>query len=258
LLHENDSSGVVVHRDNCSHIAEALLDRRVKSRVVHVRWANESSPWDDATYAEHVPLTHLLLEDWPIPVSSTFARSSGKPQCQPAHIEITARDCDGLLSYVTGILAGLGKSIRRSCTETDPNTLIATLAFEVMVEDTDELRRIMERLKECEEVMSVRRFDANEGNAYFPSFRRTRSAEPVQHHATTGQARLIEIVINRNDDVDGVTPVVSGGGGCDTFPSEFARDEDDFDIGYYASRDMLETENPGTDSSLESGESFST
>lgn len=193
LRMHGDHSGVVVHRLQCSHMLRELRENPASPRVVGVQWTDHVASWDDhaAGRKGHLPLTskdeHMA------------ASHAGRP-CQPGRIAITARDCDGLLSYVTGIVAGMGKSIRRASTETDPDTLIATLAFEVMVENTAELNKIIERLRECDEVSHVRRVGPNEGREFFPSTIRARNAtHPApRNRVSKGQACLIEVVDDRS------------------------------------------------------------
>jgi ACT domain len=181
---------------------ETLRERPVNSQVVDVRWADESPLWEDVVGGSSTSSAYprQLLENG-VSKRVDDVHKKRRP-CQPGRIVITARDCDGLLSYVTGIVAGLGKSIRRSCTETDPSSLEATLAFEVLVEDTTELRRILDRLRECEEVKSARRVGQSESSLYFPA-PRTRAADPERLHKTSGQAKMIEIM-------SGGSPVITG------------------------------------------------
>ncbi len=186
-----DGASVLVHRLHCRHMLSLLKERPMNPRIVGVRWVGQGPSWEEKSVGKFAP-PRMLLESGR--VGSGTRPEEGRP-CQPARIAITARDCDGLLSYVTGIVAGLGKSIRRSCTETEPNTLVATLAFEVLVEDLEELRKIIDRLRECEEVMSVRRVGANEGEDFFPPARRGRL--PNNSQVTTGQARLIQVVSDK-------------------------------------------------------------
>jgi TGS domain/ACT domain len=185
-----DANGVMVHRLHCDRMLSALRERPVNPSVVGVRWVGHgASSWEDAPAGR----TTVPAARWPHEAEPAGGNAKCRP-CQPGRIAITARDCDGLLSYVTGIVAGLGKSIRRSCTDTDPVTLIATLAFEVLVEDTQELQRILNRLKECEEVLSVRRVGANEGADFFPAPKRSRSSAGPGAGVSSGQATMIEIV----------------------------------------------------------------
>lgn len=88
---------------------------------------------------------------------------------QPARLVVVARDCTGLLAYVTGIMAGMATSIQRCATVTDRDGMTATLAFEVLVRDAFHLRRIIERIDECDEVESTRRIGANESHLFFPT-----------------------------------------------------------------------------------------
>lgn len=198
----SETGGVVVHRLECNHMLSILREKPVNPKVVGVRWGSGGLQWDESTRPGSVTATpRMFLENGPGSTKWNSTVQNGRP-CQPGRIAITARDCDGLLSYVTGIVAGLGKSIRRSCTDTDPSTLIATLAFEVLVENTTELRRILDRLKECDEVMSVRRVGANEGADFFPPMQRSRSER--RSSETVGQATMIEIVDDDKMMIDAI------------------------------------------------------
>jgi hypothetical protein len=226
---DSDLSGVLVHRLQCDYMLAALHERPVNPKVVGVRWVGQGPTWEDASSTPSPSaMPRHLLEHGP----AEAAQEAKRRPCQPGRIAITARDCDGLLSYVTGIVAGLGKSIRRSCTDTDPGTLIATLAFEVLVEDTKELRRILNRLKECEEVMSVRRVGANEGADFFPAPRRTRSTNGFCG-VTSGQAKMIEIVKHGGEEMIGaVTGSRARSGGSSDTDADFGHvNDEDYEYG---------------------------
>lgn len=146
-------TSVVVHRQRCEHLLRELHMRPVSSRVVGLRWKDRM----------------------PIAYEDNGISSSGG---LTGRVVVVARDCDGLLTYVTGVLTGMGCSIRRAFTATDPVELEATLAFEVLVSDAVQLRNIVDRIRKCDEVTMVQRLGPNEGGEYFP-------AQLVRHFRTS-------------------------------------------------------------------------
>lgn len=190
----HNQRAVVVHRVQCDHLLPSRLDMQPNMQIVAVRWVDDDTPpWNDIARVDSD--RSAVRSDDDCEQSLNMADSklvNDKRNCQPGLIAVSARDCDGLLSYVTGIVAGLHKSIRRSFTETDPRTSVATLAFEVLVEDVKELQKIIDRLKECEEVISVRRIGPNEGKEYFPSSKRFDGLRRAEQSAS--RARMIELI----------------------------------------------------------------
>lgn len=155
-----------IHRVRCDHMKEELKKRPATGKVVNVRWAQKLHKGDEQTAVDNI-------DGYPAGKMQTgktsppgLVDSSKSPL--PVRLVLIARDCDGLLSYTSGVLASMGTSIRRSVTVTDPDTLVATLAFEVLVNDTHQLECILERIEACDEVQSVRRLAPNENEEYFP------------------------------------------------------------------------------------------
>ncbi|KAK1863840.1 hypothetical protein I4F81_006394 [Pyropia yezoensis] len=75
---------------------------------------------------------------------------------------------DGLLSYVSGLVANCGKSIRRASTVSNPEAGTATLAFEILVEDTVELQNLLDCFRACDDILASRRVGPNESAEFFP------------------------------------------------------------------------------------------
>eukprot|EP00171_Calliarthron_tuberculosum_P019460 IDg19460t1 len=111
-------TSVIVHRLHCEHLLRELRMRPVSSRVVGLRWA------------ERLPTALKSTGS-----SSKAPRSGGSAGGMTVRVVVVARDCVGLLSYITGVLSRMGHSIERSSTVTDKVTCEATLAFEVLVND---------------------------------------------------------------------------------------------------------------------------
>ncbi|PXF42250.1 putative GTP diphosphokinase RSH1, chloroplastic [Gracilariopsis chorda] len=145
------NEAVVVHRVGCRHVADGSGDGSRRD-VVKLRWAVKLREMDDDAV-----LSALGAE-----------RQHTQTVSQPVRMIAVARDCNGLLSYVSGVLSSMGTSIRRSATFTNPHSLVATLAFELLVRDSYHLRRIIERIEECDEVECTRRLAPNESTDYFP------------------------------------------------------------------------------------------
>lgn len=188
-----DHQTLTVHRVRCEHTLQELRKRPASTNVVNLRWAQEfgkgidnvrtSTDSDESSASKHQTEKS----------SATSSTDAGKPPL-PARVVLIARDCDGLLSYVSGILASMGTSIRRSVTVTDPDTLLATLAFEVLVKDMYHLERIIERIEACEEVENARRLGPNESEDYFPlSRRRSHKRSPLMHeNMSEAECRVLQ------------------------------------------------------------------
>lgn len=149
-VHGNYS--LVIHRLHCEHLLCELRQRPISRRVVGVRWTKAIMDNE-----------FLLFTD-----ASTRVEENETRPGTTARVVVVARDCDGLLSYVAGVLSGMGRSIRRAYTATDPVAEEATLAFEVLVQNAWQLRAIIKRIEACDEVRSVRRIGPNEGEEFFP------------------------------------------------------------------------------------------
>ncbi|KAA8494523.1 GTP pyrophosphokinase [Porphyridium purpureum] len=160
LTKERGKEKIELHRAACALFLDALRER--PDRCVGVRW-NEARPSaesatlsdDDSDQTDNSDSNSGADE------SSSDALGLGLPSnLFRVRIIIKARDCDGLLSYLAGVITSMGKSIMRSASSTDARR-IATLSFEVLIEDTVQLRRVVSRLVECEEVMEVQRLGVN-------------------------------------------------------------------------------------------------
>lgn len=165
-VHSAGLDSLIVHRARCVHVMEKLKKQPSSPNFVHLRWPRVFAKQKRSTAArdpEDLSSPKITGERSRSGMSSDSAHLS-----QPARVVLIARDCDGLLSYVSGVLASMGTSIRRAVTLTDPDTLVATLAFEVLVQDTYHLRRIIERIETCDEVESATRLGSNESEEYFP------------------------------------------------------------------------------------------
>ena len=162
-----ESDAIIVHRARCAHVTDELKKQPANPNLVNLRWAQQFKKQKECSRVA------LELEDRSTSKTTSERNSAGgslesiKPS-QPARVLVIARDCDGLLSYVSGVLASMGTSIRRAVTLTDPDTLVATLAFEVLVQDSYHLGCIIERIKTCEEVESAARIGPDESDEYFP------------------------------------------------------------------------------------------
>lgn len=173
-----ESDALLVHRVRCEHMVIELKKRPASTNVVNLKWAHELRKLDESNREAREPdelSASITQNDRSGPA---VCPSDGSNPCQPARVLLVARDCDGLLSYVSGVLASMGTSIRRTVTVTDPDTLVATLAFEVLVRDIYHLRRIIERVETCDEVESAVRIGPNESEEYFP-LTRSRSQKRI-------------------------------------------------------------------------------
>ena len=154
---------VIVHRIKCKCLADALRDDKGHSSMTDVRWSERKPKWSDPADVSVVEIEEKQNE-------SKFVVSDGFGEpCQPGCIIVKAEDCDGLLSHLSGIISRCGKSIRRSATVTDPWTSIATFAFELLIEDVEELEGVLTQLDRESEVKSARRLGPNEKLRYFPA-----------------------------------------------------------------------------------------
>lgn len=160
-LQGGSSEAVLVHRRGCRHLQTGRPH-------VGLRWAVQRRELDDGVEdGSDVPQRRSL----PMHVNRRrIGSTSSEDEVGATHLVrmiVIARDCTGLLAYISGVLASVGTSIRRSSTVTDAESMLATLAFEVLVRDTYHTRRILERIEECEEVESAQRLGPNESGKYF-------------------------------------------------------------------------------------------
>lgn len=162
------NKALLVHRKGCRHVINKARELP-RDDMVQLRWSVKPRELDDSI------LENALQLDASTQMGNVkkgggprdYSKEDGRA-AQPVRVLTVARDCNGLLSYVSGVLASMGTSIRRAVTLTDARTMMATLAFEVLVRDTYHLRQIIERIEECEEVDTARRFGPNESQEYFP------------------------------------------------------------------------------------------
>jgi len=164
---------VLVHRLHCDRMTKVL--REAPSRTVGVRWSpsgqagaavSVSSPAVSAPAVDAAGgLPAANGTTGPSVVAGGYA---GGRACQPARLVLTARDCDGLLSFVAGLVANCGKSIRRASTVSNPEAGTATLAFEILVEDTAELQSLLDCFHAWDDILAARRVGPNENADFFP------------------------------------------------------------------------------------------
>lgn len=157
---------VVVHRKGCQKINGSC-----GGDLVSVRWAVQRREVEDDEIgreagAEEVRRSGRVHPSRRRRMDDASAGEEGG-LIHPVQILVMARDCTGLLAYVTGVIASMGSSIQRCSTVTDKDGLMASLAFEVLVRDSFHLARIVDRVEECEEVELARRLGPNEGAMYF-------------------------------------------------------------------------------------------
>jgi len=112
--------GVIVHRRNCREILK--LSDEERERLVDVSWASR-------------------------PAESSY----------PVDIVLTAADRKGLLRDISSALADADANVLGSDTHTDPNSDIAHMRFTVEVGDAEHLERILARLKQLPDMLSVAR-----------------------------------------------------------------------------------------------------
>ncbi len=112
--------GVVVHRRNCREILN--LPEAERDRLVDVTWAEQPA---EAGY--------------------------------PVGLVLTAADRKGLLRDISSALADTDGNVLGSETQSDPTSDIAYLRFTVEVTDADHLDRIMTRLRQLPDMLSVER-----------------------------------------------------------------------------------------------------
>lgn len=161
---------VLVHRLHCDRMTKVL--REAPSRTVGVRWSPSGHP--GAAESVGSPAVSPAVAPGASSASGSPAQTVvasgyvGGRACQPARLVLTARDSDGLLSYVSGLVANCGKSIRRASTVSNPEAGTATLAFEILVEDTVELQNLLDCFRACDDILASRRVGPNESAEFFP------------------------------------------------------------------------------------------
>lgn len=157
---------VVVHRKGCQK-----MNGSCGGELVSVRWAVQRREVEDDEIGREADAEEVRRSGR---VHPSRRRRMDDPSAggeggliHPVQILVMARDCTGLLAYVTGVIASMGSSIQRCSTVTDKDGMMASLAFEVLVRDSFHLAQIIDRVEECEEVDLVRRLGPNEGAKYF-------------------------------------------------------------------------------------------
>lgn len=186
---------IVVHRLKCEELGNALCEEQAETdnnmSMVDVRWSVRKHKWS----TESPAFSLANLDNHHNGVDHHEIEGFGEP-CQPACILVTAEDCDGLLSHLSGIIARCGKSIRRSSTVTDAWTSVATFAFEVLVEGAEELERVIHQLCKESEVKNARRLGPNENEDFFPpGSKRSGSGGWADHFS------MIEVVSEDDKDL---------------------------------------------------------
>lgn len=168
-LQRDHKMTVLVHRVGCYHMSQVVNDSSEMREAVNLKWAVkprelEDVLLDEENTTERIKFSEQRIRMLPNPNAKVYPDAYW-----PTRVVTVARDCTGLLSYVSGVLASMGTAIRRSTTITCQKTMVARLAFEVLVRDTYHLRQIIERIEECDEVETTRRLDAKESLEYFPN-----------------------------------------------------------------------------------------
>ncbi|KAI0557050.1 HD/PDEase domain containing protein [Gracilaria domingensis] len=165
-LNSGSNKAVLVHRVQCNHMVRAC-EQGSSNDVVDLKWAVKPREYGDGVF-DAVDLDDARYERRGAhAIGDSGAPEVSRAAAQPVRMVAVARDCNGLLSYVSGVLSSMGTSIRRSATVTDADTLMATLAFELLVRDSYHLRCVIERIEECDEVELTRRLGPNESAEYF-------------------------------------------------------------------------------------------
>lgn len=156
---------ILIHRRGCRHLDAG----GEQNKTIGVKWAVLREVDDDVQHAIGAAEATRLRRMHPSrrKAGNINEGSEDGGTQQPARVVVVARDCTGLLAYVTGVLASMGTSIQRCSTLTDRDGMTATLAFEVLVRDAFHLRRIIERVENCEEVEFARRIEPNESSEFF-------------------------------------------------------------------------------------------
>lgn len=162
---------VLVHRLHCDRMTQVLRD--APSRAVGVRWSPSGQPGSAVSASPPAVSPQISAPGAASPngaPNQTVVASGyvGGRACQPARLVLTARDSDGLLSYVSGLVANCGKSIRRASTVSNLEAGTATLAFEILVEDTVELQNLLDCFRACDDILASRRVGPNESAEFFP------------------------------------------------------------------------------------------
>ncbi len=120
----DSAKAIVVHRLHCDHLLSKLRERPVSSDIVGLRWTQDSGNMTAGPRASSVDaLTAMELR-------GRLRSADRERSLMTARVVVIAHDCDGLLSYISGVLSALGRSIRRAYTATDAVAMEATLAFE--------------------------------------------------------------------------------------------------------------------------------
>lgn len=157
------AEAVVVHRRECAVAGEGGRGG-CGTGTVRVQWAEHKPEVDEV---EATVGRWLRMHPSRQAADDDGSGDGGGSARQPARVVVVAKDCTGLLAYITGVIASLGTPIRRCSTVTDGAKLVATLAFEVLVTDGAHLKRVVERVEECDEVELARRVEADENEQFF-------------------------------------------------------------------------------------------
>lgn len=170
-LNGGKNKAILVHRMGCDHLSDDVQEEDDSKKAIKLKWAVQSRGSYEDLSDNNISISDddinriQELRGLTMPISDS---TNEAPTTQPARVIAVARDCTGLLAYISGVLASTGTSIRRSATITDSDTMLATLAFEVLVRDTYHMRQVLRRIEECEEVESARRLGPTESQLYFP------------------------------------------------------------------------------------------
>lgn len=113
--------GITIHRRDCSNIQRLARDAEESQRLLSARWNQEN--------ADSFIVT----------------------------IRIEAEDRAGLLNAVTGIITGNGLFIVGSATKSDASRGVASLNFELQVQDTKQLDRVLDSLRNEPGVITAER-----------------------------------------------------------------------------------------------------
>jgi GTP pyrophosphokinase len=110
--------GVTIHRRDCANLLE--LANRHRERLIEVEWGEE-----ETTY--------------------------------PVDIQIDAYDRPGLLRDITSVLVNEKVNVLASTTRTDPQTSMARMVLTLEITDLEQLSRILDRITQLSNILSVGR-----------------------------------------------------------------------------------------------------
>ncbi|MBD3609120.1 MAG: bifunctional (p)ppGpp synthetase/guanosine-3',5'-bis(diphosphate) 3'-pyrophosphohydrolase, partial [Gammaproteobacteria bacterium] len=113
--------GVSIHRRDCANVLK--FDEQKRARLIDVQWSDRK---EEERY--------------------------------PVDIRVQAMDREGLLSDITSLLASEKVNVLRVNTHTDMRDYVAHMELTVEINNTAHLSRILSRIEQLRNILSVRRY----------------------------------------------------------------------------------------------------